>query len=270
MRTSGFAQNSFSRSGRPAQDLEFTGERIVPGSVSEALFREHEARYIFAGQYVAGKKVLDIACGTGIGTSYLLKVGAQSCIGLDIDKRTIGYAKTVYPECTFGVSDALDITLVDSSVDVVVSFETIEHVSDQVKFLMECSRVLRSGGLLICSTPNKKVYRWLGTNPFHVREYTLKEFEALLESKFDCIDYYAQAPRFYFTYVARALTSRCLSFFGVKDAVKRFTRWKASPLSVQGAFGEGGGVLVEAVKPLRRSTFVESAYLIGVGRKPPE
>src|SRR6266550_506916 len=270
MSTSEFAESRFSQSRRPAQDLEFTGERIVPGSVSEALFREHEARYIFAGQYVARKKVLDIACGTGIGTSYLLKAGAKSCIGLDIDERTIGYAKAVYPECTFGVSDALDITLLDSSVDVVVSFETIEHVSDQVKFLMECSRVLRADGLLICSTPNKRVYRWLGNNPFHVREYTLKEFKVLLESKFDRIDYYAQAPRFYFTYVARALTSRCLSLLGVKDEVKRFARWKASPLSVQDEFGEGDSVLAEAVRPLRRSTFVESAYLIGVGRKPPE
>src|SRR6266478_7926362 len=65
--------------------LQFTGERIVPGQVDEPLFRAHEARYVFAGRFVRDKAVLDLACGTGIGTHYLLKAGALTCLGLDID-----------------------------------------------------------------------------------------------------------------------------------------------------------------------------------------
>lgn len=247
------------------RDLVFTGERIVPGKTEEALFREHEARYVFAGQYVAGKRVLDIACGTGIGTSYLLKAGAQSCMGLDIDEQAIAYARTLYPACTFAVSDALEMNLGNSSVDVVVSFETIEHVSDQVKFLMECRRVLRPEGLLICSTPNKKAYQWLGNNPFHVREFTLKEFKALLDTSFDGIDYYGQAPRFYFAYVARVLALRCLSLLGIKEALKKVVGWKPSPLCAQDEFSDSA--VSEPVWPLRRSAFVEPGYFIAMGRK---
>lgn len=248
-----------------ARDLEFTGERIVPGKTEEALFREHEARYVFAGKYVVGKRVLDIACGTGIGTSYLLKAGAQSCVGLDIDERAIAYARTLYPGCTFSVSDALQISLRDCSVDVVVSFETIEHVSDQVRFLMECHRVLRPEGLLICSTPNKKVYQWLGNNPFHVREFTLNEFKALLDTGFDVADYYAQAPRFYFTYVARMLASRLLSALGIKEALKKVIRGEPSPLCPQNEFSDG--LVSERVRPLRGSAFVEPGYFIALARK---
>ena len=72
-------------------NLEFTGERIVPEKTTEPLFREHEDRYLFAGQYVSDKDVLDVACGTGIGTQYLLKAGATKCIEIDIDAQTIEY-----------------------------------------------------------------------------------------------------------------------------------------------------------------------------------
>src|SRR5262249_23325333 len=79
--------------------LLFTGERIVPGQVSEDMFRAHEARYVFAGRLVKDKAVLDVACGAGIGTHYLLTAGAQSCSGLDIDGPAIDYARAAYKGC---------------------------------------------------------------------------------------------------------------------------------------------------------------------------
>ena len=91
-----------------AVDLEFTGERIVPGKTAEALFRHHEERYIFAGQYVRGKDVLDIACGTGVGASFLRGAGAHRVWGLDIDPDAISFAKARYAECEFAQSDATD------------------------------------------------------------------------------------------------------------------------------------------------------------------
>jgi 2-polyprenyl-3-methyl-5-hydroxy-6-metoxy-1,4-benzoquinol methylase len=70
-------------------------------------------------------------------------------------------------------------------VDLVVSFETLEHLKDQKKFLKECRRVLRSHGIFICSTPNTTIYHLAGANPYHVHELTTTEFESMLEEEFD-------------------------------------------------------------------------------------
>src|SRR5229473_2873774 len=122
--------------GTPAlPTLQFTGERVVPGKVELFLFREHEARYAFASRFVKDKVVLDVACGTGIGTHYLLTEGARSCLGLDIDRPALEYARAVYEGCQFEECDATNLCVPDSSMDVVVSFETIEHLKDQLKFL---------------------------------------------------------------------------------------------------------------------------------------
>src|SRR5271169_2569473 len=146
---------SFPRIEELVPDLEHTGERLVPGKTGEALFREHEARYIFAARFVKGMRVLDVACGSGIGTQCLLQAGAHSCIGLDIDRAATDYARTRYKDCIFIRCDATSLCIADASVDVVVSFETIEHVKEQKAFLLECRRVLRPGGTLVCSTPNR-------------------------------------------------------------------------------------------------------------------
>jgi ubiquinone/menaquinone biosynthesis C-methylase UbiE len=140
--------------------LPFTGERIVPGMGAEALFRQHEVRYLFAGSFVKNNRVLDVASGSGLGTDYLLRSGAQSCVGLDIDQAAIEYARARYPNCEFTQCEATRLCLADDSVDVVVSFETIEHIKDQKAFLSECKRVLKPEGLVICSTPNRTLSRW--------------------------------------------------------------------------------------------------------------
>src|SRR5258708_20869456 len=79
--------------------IPMAGERIHPGMVGEQVFREHEARYVFASRFVQGKRVLDVACGTGIGTQCLLNAGAQSCVGLDIDQLAVAYARAAYGNC---------------------------------------------------------------------------------------------------------------------------------------------------------------------------
>src|SRR2546422_4382472 len=84
-----------------ASTIASTVERLQPGKVTESTFREHEARYVFAGSFVKDKRVLDVACGIGIGTHYLVQAGAQSCLGLDIDNAAIEYAQATYPNCVF-------------------------------------------------------------------------------------------------------------------------------------------------------------------------
>jgi SAM-dependent methyltransferase len=247
--------------------LYFTGERIVPGLTPETLFREHEERYLFAAQFVHGKDVLDVACGTGIGTQYLLNTGAARCWGIDIDAEAIECAKTAYKNCTFIHGDATSLSLPEKSVDVVVSFETIEHLRDQSRFVLECCRVLRPGGLLVCSTPNRNVSRWWRKNPFHVHELGIIEYKQLLERSFTDVQLYAQGPRAYLPEVTRLLTIRVLDRLGLKDRVKRITRrHSASPYRDQ--FGRAVDGSREKIRPYRPSYFVQPIYIVAVNRKP--
>jgi ubiquinone/menaquinone biosynthesis C-methylase UbiE len=152
----------------------------------------HLDRYRFAAERVKGKCALDCACGTGYGTRILREVGgATSAIGIDIDNKAIAYAlKKHHVKATSFICSSGDaLPLPDASVNIVVSFETIEHVPDDVMLVEEFYRVLRAGGVLIVSTPNQ----WpLATSPFHVREHNRGSFIKVLEPKFEGIELYNQ------------------------------------------------------------------------------
>ena len=156
-------------------ELTFTGERMVPGHTSPDTFWEHVYRYRFAMRHAVGKRVLDIACGEGYGAAALLHGGAASVIGLDNSTETCAHARRKYG-IDARVGEAEAIPLDSASVDLVVSFETIEHLHRPAAFLAECARVLAPEGLLIVSSPNKDVYAKLdGPNPFHCSELTEEE-----------------------------------------------------------------------------------------------
>jgi ubiquinone/menaquinone biosynthesis C-methylase UbiE len=152
----------------------------------------HLDRYRFATERVRGKHVLDCACGTGYGVRMLREIGgAASVIGVDIDYNATAYAlKKHHAQATSFICSSGDaLPLSDASVDIVVSFETIEHVSDDVALVEEFYRVLSAEGILIVSTPNQ----WpLATAPYHAREYDRSSFLRVLEPKFDCIELYNQ------------------------------------------------------------------------------
>jgi ubiquinone/menaquinone biosynthesis C-methylase UbiE len=152
----------------------------------------HLDRYRFAVQRVKGRRVLDCACGTGYGVRLLREQGlAARVIGVDIAAASIKYAWRHH-----GVSSAMYVCasgdrlpLADASVDLVTSFETIEHVSDDGFLVNEFYRVLRPDGQLIVSTPNQ----WpLANTPYHVREYDRESFVRVLDSKFHCFELYNQ------------------------------------------------------------------------------
>jgi ubiquinone/menaquinone biosynthesis C-methylase UbiE len=242
-------------------------ERIVPGQVQDALFREHEARYIFAGKFVRNKRVLDVACGTGIGTQFLLGAGACSCIGFDIDAEAVAYAKAAYKRCSFAQCDATMLCLPNSSVDVVVSFETIEHIRDQQRFLLECRRVLRPAGILICSTPNRAIIRWEGENPFHLRELSTAEFEQLLETIFCEVSLYAQNRVNYLPYITRRLVSRSIDRAGLKKIVKRVLRWEPGPLAHRTEFDSSLYNIDDEIQPYHKSLLNQPMYVVAVSHK---
>lgn len=181
---------------RPMQPLvldDNNGERMVPESTGGVTFWEHVYRYAFASRFVKGKRVLDVACGEGYGAAALEKAGAKHVIGVDVSDAACLHARQKYGiDARPGTAEK--IPLPDGSVDVVVSFETIEHVADPGRFLDECVRVLGPGGRLIISTPDKEVYaNWLGTrNPHHRSELTEARFTSALRARFHRVRLYTQ------------------------------------------------------------------------------
>lgn len=164
--------------GQEDDRITFTGERFLPGYNDGAIELEHLHRYVFALRYATGLKVLDIACGEGYGSDLLAQAAAE-VIGVDLDERCIASARERYarPNLRFLAGSATDIPVESGAIDLVVSFETIEHLDNQDTFWREIRRVLRPGGVLIVSSPNRDSYREerSSNNPFHVLELTEAE-----------------------------------------------------------------------------------------------
>lgn len=177
--------------------LDFTGERVVPNETPYNIFQEHIGRYIFSSKFVKNKTVLDIACGTGYGSNYLAREGAKNVFGGDISLDAIKFAKNNYKRdnLNFISVDALKLPYPDNFFDVIVSYETIEHIEQNELFLQSCNRTLKLDGLFICSTPNKKITSpnsEMPVNSFHVKEFYPSEFMELLGQYFTDVEFYGQ------------------------------------------------------------------------------
>lgn len=168
--------------------LEFTGERFTPECVRE-IWYEHWHRYAFARPLACGKRVLDAACGEGYGSAMLADVAA-SVLGVDIAPAAVLHARQRYGAYTNLRFDIGDCTRLDrlpsASFDLIVSFETLEHLQAQEQMLDGFVRLLADDGLLLISTPDKRTYTDLSgvQNEHHVRELYRDEFEALLSARF--------------------------------------------------------------------------------------
>lgn len=179
------------------ETLEFTGERYTPECPREMLY-EHFARYAMALEFVAGKRVLDCACGEGYGSN-LLAERAACVLGLDCSEQAVMHARARYQKSNvrFDVADATALTL-EKCVDVVVSFETLEHLAEQDAMLAGFKRALAADGLLLLSSPDKLNYSDIPgySNEFHVKELYRSELEALLARHFKHVRLYAQKLKF--------------------------------------------------------------------------
>jgi SAM-dependent methyltransferase len=163
--------------------LALTGERTVPGVTEENYwFRRHEVVYRRLADACAGCDVLEAGCGEGYGADLIAGV-ARRVIGLDYDETTVAHVRACYPRVDVRRGNLASLPLGDGSIDVVVNFQVIEHLWDQPQFVAECARVLRPGGLLLMSTPNRITFspgRDTPVNPFHTRELNAAELTELL------------------------------------------------------------------------------------------
>jgi hypothetical protein len=204
-----------------------TGERAIPELTDGGTLLAHAIRYRFACRFAHGKRVLDIACGEGYGSAALRTAGATRVVGVDIDGQTVAHARQKYGvDARIGSADRIDLE--DGSIDLAVSFETIEHLKDPLGFLREMKRVLTPEGKLVISTPNKAhAADGESHNPFHLSEMTAQEFRAALDSVFPSVEYFSQCLLVAPLFSVRALASLHTrpSFRPLSGAIFRLRPW---------------------------------------------
>lgn len=198
------------------------GERVLE-TERVGLVREHMDRYRFARRHISQHgDVLDCACGSGYGATILSQY-ARSVTGIDVSEVALDFCRQTYrrENLKFLMGDALALKNSSNSIDSYISFETIEHVADPAALLKEARRVLKPGGLLLVSTPNR-VFSGIGsgekpTNPFHLREWSLAEFHAELQPYFSSIQYYCQRVKAQNKVHPRYLRSKIRRVLGIPD-----------------------------------------------------
>jgi ubiquinone/menaquinone biosynthesis C-methylase UbiE/predicted nucleic acid-binding Zn-ribbon protein len=180
---------------------EFTGERVIPGLVDADLLNEHLARYLFAKHFISRiaqpANVFDAGCGSGYGSAELAKTGA-SVTGADVSGEAVAYAREHFGAqgIRFVEAPCESLPFEPESFDLVTAFEVIEHLERWQELLTEANRVLKPGGVLLVSTPNRDYYTEsrgeAGPNPFHVHEFDYPEFQAALNAIFPHVRLWTQ------------------------------------------------------------------------------
>jgi 2-polyprenyl-3-methyl-5-hydroxy-6-metoxy-1,4-benzoquinol methylase len=171
-------------------DLEYTGERHMADRLGLGLSLshiDHMIRYALAAPFIKGRRVLDITCGSGYGSQFMAIEGAKEVIGVDIDPKAIAHARKFYhhPKVSYIESDAHAVSqLENASCEVIVSFETIEHLQHPHDFLLELRRILKPGGQLLLSCPNDyRVSPWI--SEYHIHKFRFSEFQDLVLNVFE-------------------------------------------------------------------------------------
>ncbi len=196
---------------------------------------EHLHRYALAQHLARGQRVLDIACGEGYGADMLAQVAA-SVIGVDIDPVAVAHASATYRRSNlrFCQGSCTSLELPDASIDLAVSFETLEHHADHDGMLAELQRVLVPDGVLIISTPDRRHYsdELNFTNAYHVRELYAQEFFELILRHFPCAAFFGQRVVYGSLVAPIQGAADLISFCKTKDGVATQTGLTAPPYLV--------------------------------------
>lgn len=181
---------------RVSVNTEYPVENDSPQTLAHS-----KSRYAFAGQFAAGKRVLDIGCGAGVGTRELLRAGAADVIGVEVRPEALELARASDPRGRWDAYLEHDLNHTplpfdDASFDLIVALEVLEHVEQQPALIAEIRRLLAPDGLALISVPNKSFEDfWTGLagedNPYHVHVPTPEEFVELL-GDFGWVELYGQ------------------------------------------------------------------------------
>jgi len=154
------------------------------------------AYMLFARRFIANKRVLEIGCGTGYGANELSNY-VSSFVAIDTSRESIHHCRDKYNKnkLFFVQGSGIELPFRDESFDAVLSFQVIEHIEPKMvlNYLAEIKRVLKKGGIFLCSTPNKRLRLlpfqkpW---NPEHKREFKDKELKKLLRKVFEEVKIY--------------------------------------------------------------------------------
>jgi len=173
---------------------QWSGERLETHITGETM-QEHLHRYAISIEMAKNRTVLDIACGEGYGASFLSKVAAK-VMAVDVDAATIEKAEEKYKadNLDFISGSILQIPFPDRSFDMITCFETLEHVAEHEEAMTELKRVLKPGGILMISTPDRTNYSEKRNykNPFHKKELNAEEFKSLIRKFFSSSSFYKQ------------------------------------------------------------------------------
>lgn len=209
-----------------------SAERIVPGTNTwDECYFEHRQRYEFFAKHCTGKRVLDAACGVGYGSQLIASSGADSVVGIDVSEEAISIARNTFshPDVEFVCSDIHLWKNRGNPFDVILSFETIEHVSSPGKFIDGLCSHLAPGGILICSSPNILTHsrhpKSPTDNPHHLSETTYEEFREIIGGRLDIVEEYYQDydPLFalFSKMEAVVLTLERSKMIGLENVVRR-------------------------------------------------
>src|ERR687887_595957 len=170
--------------GEAGGGMPATGERTVPDLPSENYwFRRHERAYRFAVRSARGT-ILDVGSGEGYGAAAL--AGRGDVVALEFDAGSVLHASRRYPALRLIRGDACRLPFRAGSFDVVVALQTLEHLVCADRFIAHSRALLRPGGVLILTTPNRETFSPSGVvNPYHVYEYTADELDGLLRVHFE-------------------------------------------------------------------------------------
>lgn len=231
-------------------------ERVIIGKSSDLLVAEHKARYCFAANKLYEKKdILDVGSGDGYGVSFLREC-RYVAYGVEFDDKVVRRAIRKYGGY-FYQGDIHDIPIRSGYFDAVVCFEVIEHIHKSEKAFSELRRVVKKGGVLILSTPNKALSK--GDNEFHLHEYNTEEIVACLtDARFSNIKLYGQkskevsAAKIYRSKAMENLV-KIRRFFGLQRGIVPLFVWRW----VEKLFGLKG---VHRQHPLDLFEFIENDH----------
>ena len=170
-------------------ELIFSGERVVPNRTCHAqTMAEHLIRYAFATKYAKVGKILDVACGSGYGLKVMGMLGAEK-IGADIDGESVDFAHKFNEVGNFEIIDFEKENLLNrlpTEIDLITSFETIEHLDDPNLFLEGINNCLKDDGKFIYSIP------LVNPSDYHKVVYTFESAYELINKYFEHEDLYIQ------------------------------------------------------------------------------